>query len=110
MAVMGGRLFRLHVLWLVYFQYLGILCLHVCVCVCFLYMSPEPSLQCVDRMSVQVMKELVDEVKPDKGIPHCELLAKVMDPKKREPLHYTVKVEGTKYPYSFTVHIDGMMY
>ena len=60
-------------------------------------------------MSIQVMKELADEVKPDKQIPRCELLAKVADPRKREPLHYTVKVEGTKYPYSFTVHIDGMI-
>lgn len=55
------------------------------------------------------MKSVVDKFKPGKGIPHCQLLARVVDPSKREPLQYLVNLEGAKEPYNvFTIHIEGI--
>ena len=59
--------------------------------------------------TLQILKEVVDQFEPGKGIPSCQLIARVVESSKREPLIHTVNLEGAKEPYDvFTIHIEGI--
>ena len=51
----------------------------------------------------------MDRFKPGKGIPHCQLQARVVDLSRQETLLYSVNLEGAKQPYNvFNIILDGM--